>query len=214
MININYSCLRDEMVASQIKNRGINDENVLSAFRSVCRELFVPDDQRQYAYSDSPLPIGYEQTISQPYMVALMTQALCVGEGAKVLEIGTGSGYQSAILSELGVRVYSIERVRELGDRAKVLFMHYGYDVKTKIGDGVLGWAEYAPYDRIIVTAAANYTPSLLLDQLEIGGKLIMPLGERAQQDLTVFKKISDKEAKKEKICACTFVPLVSDYGH
>lgn len=209
MKNTDFTALRQRMVSAQIAQRGITDQNILDAFKKVPRHLFVPQAQQSASYEDCPLPIGCDQTISQPYMVALMTQVLFLEPGIKVLEVGTGSGYQAAILAELGADVYTIERFKELSQRAQGLFSQLGYNVTVGVGDGSLGWPEYAPYDRIVVTAAARVTPKALLQQLTAGGRLIIPLGGHFHQDLTIFCKESEKNIRQEKICGCIFVPLV-----
>jgi protein-L-isoaspartate(D-aspartate) O-methyltransferase len=209
-----FATMRKIMVEEQIKGRGINDERILEVFGRLKRELFVEGAQRSFAYCDSPLPIGYGQTISQPYIVALMTEALCIVGGDGVLEIGCGSGYQAAVLCELGAKVYSVERIKELELNAKALFERLGYDIKTKVYDGALGWKKYAPYDRVIVTAAASHVPSLLFEQLKTGGKLIMPIGSSEAQDLTVFEKTRKGQIREEKICSCRFVPFVSSHEY
>lgn len=205
--------LRSEMVSRQIFSRGITDPKILEAFKSVARHIFVPDSQKSFAYNDCPLPIGNDQTISQPFIVALMTKTLDVKAGMRVLEIGTGSGYQAAILGFLGAKVYSVERIEPLAKKAQELFSLIGYKIAVKIGDGTLGWPENSPYDRIIVTAAAPEIPEALITQLKIEGRLVIPLGERFTQDLVVVCKISQSEVKKESICGCRFVPLVGEYG-
>ena len=205
--------LRSEMVSRQIFSRGITGPKILEAFKSVARHVFVPDSQKSFAYNDCPLPIGNDQTISQPFIVALMTKTLDVKAGMSVLEIGTGSGYQAAILGFLGAKVYSVECIEPLAKKAQELFSLLGYKIAVKIGDGTLGWPENSPYDRIIVTAAAPEIPEALIAQLKIEGKLVIPLGKRFTQDLVVVCKISQSEVKKESICGCRFVPLVGKYG-
>jgi len=205
--------LRRKMVEEQIIARGIKDKKVISAFLKVPREEFVPEDLKKYAYIDSPLSIGEGQTISQPYIVALMTEALKLKGGEKVLEIGTGSGYQSAILAEIGCEVYSVERIKSLAKKAENILRKLGYNVKIKIGDGTLGWEEYSPYDRIIVTAAGPKIPDTLLFQLsENEGRLIMPVGDRFFQDLILVIK-RGKEIEKINLGGCQFVPLIGKEG-
>ena len=205
--------LRRKMVEEQIIARGIKDKKVISAFLKVPREEFVPEDLKKYAYIDSPLSIGEGQTISQPYIVALMTEALKLKGGEKVLEIGTGSGYQSAILAEIGCEVYSVERIESLAKKAENILRKLGYNVKIKIGDGTLGWKEYSPYDRIIVTAAGPKIPDTLLFQLsENEGRLIMPVGDRFFQDLILVIK-RGKEIEKINLGGCQFVPLIGKEG-
>ena len=167
-----YAQLRERMVIETIRARGITDERVLEAMRTVPRHLFVPEEEREYAYGDFPLPIGFGQTISQPYIVALMTELLELKPGDKVLEIGTGSGYQAAVLASIpGVEVYTIEIIPELAQSAKERLERLGYRVHCKQGDGYYGWPEHAPYDAIIVTAAPDHVPPPLLDQLAEGGR-------------------------------------------
>ena len=214
MRQADFEQIRERMVSEQIAGRGIRQNDILNAFKKVQRHYFVPKDLLKSAYSDQPLPIGWEQTISQPYMVALMTQKLELAPGMKVLEIGTGSGYQTAILSVLGAKVYSIERIKALADKAQELLNSLGYSVEVKVADGSLGWPNEAPYDRIIVTAAADSRPKALIDQVKVGGKLIIPLGGRLIQELTVLDKVSDQEVKEEKICSCIFVPLIGKQGY
>jgi protein-L-isoaspartate(D-aspartate) O-methyltransferase len=205
--------LRRKMVEEQIIARGIKDKKVISAFLKVPREEFVPENLKKYAYEDSPLSIGEGQTISQPYIVALMTEALKLKGGEKVLEIGTGSGYQSAILAEIGCELYSVERIESLAKKAENILRKLGYNVKIKIGDGTLGWEEYSPYDRIIVTAAGPKIPDTLLFQLsENEGRLIMPVGDRFFQDLILVIK-RGKEIEKINLGGCQFVPLIGKEG-
>jgi len=205
--------LRKKMVEEQIIARGIKDKKVISAFLKVPREEFVPENLKEYAYQDSPLSIGEGQTISQPYIVALMTEALKLKGNEKVLEIGTGSGYQSAILAEIGCEVYSVERIEPLAKKAENVLKKLGYNVKIKIGDGTLGWEEYSPYDRIIVTAAGYEIPNSLLYQLsENEGRLIMPVGDKFFQDLILVIK-KGKDIKKVNLGGCQFVPLIGKEG-
>ncbi|TRZ48574.1 protein-L-isoaspartate(D-aspartate) O-methyltransferase [bacterium] len=205
--------LRKAMVEEQLIRRGIKDERLLAAFYKVERHKFIPDDLGPGAYGDYPIPIGESQTISQPYIVALMTELLDLKGEERVLEIGTGSGYQAAILAELAKEVYSIERFKNLALSAEETLKRLGYtNVKIKIGDGTLGWPEEAPFDRIIITAASPRLPLPLTDQLKEGGKMVLPLGESFSQVLTLIEK---KGAKLEQcdICGCVFVPLVGKYG-
>ena len=208
-----FTALRKEMVSRQILGRGIDDSSILEAFQNVPRHLFVPDQQKKFAYSDCPLPIGWEQTISQPYMVALMTLHLGVSEKLSVLEVGTGSGYQAAILSFLGACVYTMERFPFLVKGAKRVLDSLGMEVRIREGDGTLGWPQHAPYERIIVTAGTSKIPPLLIEQLKVGGKMVIPLGQRFHQELTVVEKVSGAEIKEERVCGCIFVPLVGEYG-
>jgi protein-L-isoaspartate(D-aspartate) O-methyltransferase len=201
-----FQTLRARMVADQIAARGVRDKAVLDAMKTVPRHQFVPAEHAREAYADYPLPIGYEQTISQPYIVAYMTEALQVKKGGKVLEIGTGSGYQAAVLAEMGVEVYSIEIVEPLANRASVLLKNLGYKVHVKSGDGYMGWPEAAPFDGIIVTAAPEEIPPPLKEQLKEGGRIVVPVG-RFFQDLKVLKK-QDGKLVKEKTLPVRFVPM------
>ncbi len=206
--------LRKQMVFEQLASRSISDERVLSAFLEVPREEFVPPQMRIYAYEDAPLSIGFGQTISQPYMCALMTELLHPRPEDKVLEIGTGSGYQSAILSRLVKEVYTIERIPELADRAKRVLKKLGYNnVRVKVGDGTLGWPEFAPYDKIIVTAGAPKIPEELLKQLKKGGRMVIPVGTRHSQVLKVISKFPDGRIIEEEDTRCIFVPLIGKDG-
>lgn len=210
---MDFSALRKGMVKEQLIPRGIKDPRVLETFRKVPRHKFVPEKYLDSAYGDFPLSIGEGQTISQPYMVALMTQCLELSGGEAVLEIGTGSGYQAAILAQLASQVYSVERVVGLTEKAQLRLKDLGYrNIRIKFGDGTMGWPEFAPYDGIIVTAAAPAIPKALLEQLNIGGKLVIPLGGRFSQTLTVVNKPKGKIETSE-ICACAFVPLMGKYG-
>jgi len=207
---LDFDRLRVEMVEEQIRARGIRDEALLSAFARVPRHLFVPEEERRWAYGDHPLPIGYGQTISQPYMVAVMTRELKVRPGLKVLEVGTGSGYQAAILAEMGCEVFSVERIEPLYLRALRLLGELGYlgRVRLKLGDGSLGWPEEAPFDRIVVTAAAERIPEALVEQLSPGGVLVAPIGGPLFQELHVCVKT--EEGLKVKVGeGCRFVPLL-----
>lgn len=210
---MDYARLRQEMVEEQLIPRGIKNKAVLGAFLKVERHLFMPEDVRDSAYGDFPVPIGEGQTISQPYIVALMTECLGLTGKEKVLEIGTGSGYQSAILAELAKEVCSVERFASLAGRAEKLLGGLGYNnIRIKTGDGTLGWPEEGPFDRIIVTAAAPAVPEPLIAQLKDGGKLVLPLGESFSQTLTVLEKKNNK-AEATDVCGCVFVPLVGKYG-
>jgi protein-L-isoaspartate(D-aspartate) O-methyltransferase len=213
MKEIDFDKLRQEMVINQIAKRGITDQKVLEAFRQVPRHLFIPQNQKYLAYDDYPLPIGVGQTISQPYMVALMTAVLDVRENEKVLEIGTGSGYQAAILAYLSAKVYSIERIAALAAQAKELLSSLNYCVQVKVGDGTLGWQENGPYDKIIVTAAAPVISPSWIEQLKETGKMVVPLGGAFGQDLTVIEKIGRDNIKQTSVCSCIFVPLIGKYG-
>ena len=202
------------MVAEQIVQRGISDINVISAFNNIPREPFVPYAQKNFAYEDRPLSIGRGQTISQPYTTALMTSVLSLKKGNRVLEIGTGSGYQSAVLSYLGAELYTVEYIPELAKKAVSILGSLGFNIHIKVGDGALGWQENSPFDRIIITAALKYIPSHLIDQLKIGGKIVAPVGDKWQQKLIVFDKLRDNSLNKTVICDCVFVPLAGKYGY
>lgn len=204
---------REEMVTNTIKGRGIEDQRILEAMESVPRHLFVPEEQRAKAYNDYPLPIGYGQTISQPYIVALMTEQLELEPGDKVLEVGTGSGYQAAVLAAIpNIEVYSIEIVPQLAERADQTLDQLGYDVHTREGDGYYGWPEQAPFDAIIVTAAPDHVPPPLLDQLAPGGRMVIPIGPPGgYQTLWRFVKDADGEVRAENMGGVAFVPLTGE---
>jgi protein-L-isoaspartate(D-aspartate) O-methyltransferase len=196
------------MVDQQIRARGVTDPRVLAAIEKVPRHAFVRADDEHLAYADSPLAIGFEQTISQPYIVAYMTEALHLTPAARVLEIGTGSGYQAAILAELVAEVYTIETVPPLAAHARERLQHLGYhDVHLREGDGHAGWPEAAPFDAVIVTAAPDHVPEPLVDQLRIGGRLVIPVGELEQQDLFVFLN-TERGLHEETRIPVRFVPL------
>lgn len=205
--------MRANMVEYQLRRRGIKDERVLQAFLKVPRHKFVRPQDVWHAYEDYPLAIGYGQTISQPYMVAIMTELLELKGDERVLEIGTGSGYQAAILAELAKEVFTIERIPELAQRAEKTLQELGYsNVKVVVGDGSKGLPEYAPYDAIIVTAAAPKPPQPLLEQLKDRGRLVIPVGTRRLQDLLRITKIGN-EFKTENFGPCLFVPLIGEAG-
>jgi len=209
----NFDILRQRMVREQLLPRGIVEEKVLSVFRKVPRHEFVPESEAGSAYGDYPLPIGEGQTISQPYMVAAMTELLDLKKSDKVLEIGTGSGYQAAVLAELAGEVYSVERVQPLADRARENLKKLGCaNVKIKVGDGTLGWGENAPYDAIVVTAGSPEVPKALIEQLSEGGRLAIPVGGRYSQMLTKVQKLKSK-IKATDVCGCVFVPLIGRQG-
>jgi len=202
---------REQMVKWQIEARGVTDKRVLEAMRKVERHLFVPTELASYAYADQPLPVGYSQTISQPYIVAFMTEALKLDPGSKVLEIGTGSGYQAAVLAELCDSVFSVEIVEELGSKAQALLKVLKYDnVFVKIGDGYKGWAEYAPFDAIIVTCAPTHVPDPLKEQLVEGGKMIIPVGETNYQELILLVKKKGRLIQ-QAVLPVRFVPMVDE---
>ncbi len=201
------------MVDQQIKRRGIKNPAILEAFRKVPRHQFVPEELISAAYTDRPLPIGEGQTISQPYIVAFMTEVLSLKRSDKVLEIGTGSGYQAAILGELCDSVYSIEIVASLGQRSRKLLQDMGYaNVQVKIGDGYQGWPEHAPFDAIIVTCSPAKIPPALKNQLREGGRMIIPVGSAARQDLVLLRKTGNR-LKEEKVLPVLFVPMVDTIG-
>lgn len=201
------------MVLRQIEARGVEDTKVLAAMKSVPRHEFVPDRYLSQAYADHPLPIGYGQTISQPYIVALMTEALQLEEGDRVLEIGTGSGYQAAVLAELVTQVFSIEIIPELAAEAKELLKELGYsNIEVLNADGYFGWEEYAPFDAIIVTAAPDHLPLLLQVQMAEGGRLVIPIGPiGAVQTLWLFEKL-EGELIASNLGAVTFVPFTGEH--
>ncbi|MBN1913440.1 MAG: protein-L-isoaspartate(D-aspartate) O-methyltransferase [Candidatus Omnitrophica bacterium] len=211
---MDYAALRKRMVEEQLIRRGISSQGLLRAFYEIERHRFIPEQLGMNAYADFPVPIGESQTISQPYIVALMTESLELKTTDKVLEIGTGSGYQCAILAMLSREVYSVERLASLSNRAQALFKELGYgNIRLKIGDGTLGWEEFAPYDKIMVTAASPCIPAPLLEQLDEGGRLILPLGQGLGQVLTLVEK-KDGKINSRDICGCVFVPLVGEYGY
>lgn len=208
-----FDRLRQEMVRTQIEARGIHDPKVLAAMRQVPRHLFVSEALRSQAYGDFPLPIGHQQTISQPYIVAEMTQALQPGPEDRVLEIGTGSGYQAAVLAQIVYRVYTIERLHPLLARARSIFdqLKY-YNIVTRYSDGTTGWPEEGPFDGIIVTAGAPNIPDTLVHQLAVGGRMIIPVGDRSSQELV--KIYRDKNAiRQSSLGACRFVCLLGEHG-
>lgn len=204
---------RERMVEEQLVPRGIRDTRVLEAMRKVPRHRFVPDEMKAAAYEDRPLGIGHEQTISQPYMVAIMTEALELTGREKTLEIGTGSGYQAALLAELSHHVYTVERVKDLQDRARKILDALGYtNISYHVSNGTLGWKEHQPYDAIMVTAGAPRVPNSLADQLAEGGRLLIPVGDRFGQILTrVTKKYGRLES--ENLGGCRFVALLGEEG-
>lgn len=210
---MDYVVLRKRMVEEQLLARGIKNEKVLNAFYKVERHRFIPDDLKINAYADFPVPIGEAQTISQPYIVALMTECLDIKATDKVLEIGTGSGYQAAILAELSKEVCTVERIDNLSQRAKLTLQELGYtNIKMKADDGTLGWPQEAPFDKIIITAASPRVPLPLIEQLKESGKIIAPLGESLSQVLTIIEKKGGK-LESIQVCGCVFVPLVGKYG-
>jgi protein-L-isoaspartate(D-aspartate) O-methyltransferase len=207
-----FAADRSEMVERQILGRGVETASVLRAMENVPRHFFVPEQLRERAYEDRPQSIGWGQTISQPYIVALMTELLELDGSERVLEIGTGSGYQAAVLSRLAREVYTIEILRELGENAKDILVELGYDnIHYRIGDGYQGWPEAAPFDAIIVTAAPPSLPQALVDQLKMGGRMVIPVGVYIQ-DLEVHTKTEDG-LEKRKVIPVRFVPMVSEPG-
>lgn len=204
---------RRTMVEEQLAARGIRDERVLNAFLEVPRHRFVEEYLKYKAYDDYPLSIGYGQTISQPYMVAIMTEALAPGPEDKILEIGTGSGYQAAVLSRLCSTVYSIERISALASRARKTLDELGYyNIHVRIGDGTLGLPQEAPYDGIIVTAGAPHVPEALVEQLGEGGRLLIPVGDQSIQDLKRYTKTKEG-VREESLGGCRFVRLIGKNG-
>ena len=205
--------LRGYMVRFQIQARGIRDPRVLEAMRKIPRDRFIPPERRRDAYDDRPVPIGHGQTISQPYIVAMMTEALELTGIEKVLEVGTGSGYQAAILAELAKEVFTVERIAPLLERALKVLDDLGYtNVTAKEYDGTLGWPEHGPYDAIIVTAGAPKVPYPLVVQLTEGGRLVIPVGGRADQDLIKLTK-TNGELIERNLGGCRFVDLIGSYG-
>ena len=204
---------RERMVSQQLIARGIEDANVLRAMRVVPRHLFVTEELRSEAYQDGPLSIGEGQTISQPYIVALMTEALQVQKGERILELGTGSGYQAAILSELGATVFSVERIPALADRAAALLSALGYEtVRVRTGDGNEGWPEAAPFDAVVVTAATREIPREPVRQLRLGGRMVLPIGDDEGQEL-VFVSRTAEGLHERYLGGCRFVKLIGRHG-
>lgn len=209
-----YAVQRERMVRDMIAARGVKDERVLAAMRKIPRHAFVKDHLKNQAYGDHALPIGSSQTISQPYIVARMTELLEVGREHSVLEIGTGSGYQTAVLATLARRVYSLERIAELAQQAIPRMRQLGLDnVKIQVFDGTVGWSEWAPYDRILVTAGAPKVPEPLLEQLAPGGMLLIPEGQIQQQRLVLYKKSARGEVRRREGEEVAFVPLLGRHG-
>lgn len=202
------------MIDKDLVPRGIKDQRVLDAMLKVPRHMFVDDNQRMNAYEDHPLPIGEGQTISQPFIVALMTEALMLKGQESVLEIGTGSGYQTAVLAELAGRVYSVERKPSLTGKARTVLDSLGYrNVLVKLSDGTMGWQEYSPYDRILVTAGSPSVPEPLLEQLVPGGILVIPVGSNSVQELKRVRKMEDGGIREDNLGSCVFVRLVGRHG-
>ncbi|AAR34898.1 protein-L-isoaspartate(D-aspartate) O-methyltransferase [Geobacter sulfurreducens] len=211
---MNFEIARKRMVESQIIARGVSDRRVIEAMLKVPRHVFVEEAMAAQAYSDTPLPIGEKQTISQPYMVALMTELLELKGKEKVLEIGTGSGYQAAILAVMADRVYTVERIRPLALRARKALDSLGLlNVNIKMSDGTVGWEDEAPFDAIIVTAGAPDIPQQYIDQLKPGGRLVIPVGTQFEQVLVRVVKQEDGSVERENITGCRFVKLVGKFG-
>lgn len=207
-----YERQRRQLIET-IADRGITDLEVLRVFDLVPRHLFVPDGVQHRAYEDAPVPIGFGQTASQPSLQALYLQILKLQPTDKVLEIGTGSGYQTALLAHLAGHVYSVERIRELSARARTVLDSMRFsNIALLVGDGTIGWSRYAPYDAILVGAASPGVPQALLDQLAMGGRMLIPIGDRNEQVLTLFEKTEDG-VRREDVTACTFVPLLGRFG-
>ena len=210
---INYEKERSLMVDEQIAGRGVKDERVLAIMRKIPRQEFLPEAIRGMAYTDNALPLGEGQTMSQPYMVALMTESLRLKGTERVLEIGTGSGYQAAVLAELCEKVYTVERIKLLADKARATLDRLGYkSVAIKVYDGTYGWKEMAPFDAIIVTAGAPDIPAPLVEQLKVGGRMSIPVGDRYGQRLITVVKTAEGVTTEQSI-PCVFVPLIGNHG-
>lgn len=208
-----YQRMREEMVKSQLRGRGIHDEDVLEAMKAVPRHLFVSEALMDQAYGDYPLPIGEQQTISQPHIVAEMTQCLKLSKEDRVLEIGTGSGYQAAILAQIVFRVYTIERIHSLFLKSRKLFDHLKYhNIVTRYSDGTAGWKEECPFDAIIVTAGGPKIPDYLIDQLAVGGRMVIPVGDQHLQELVKVDK-DHRGVHLTNLGGCRFVKLVGEQG-
>jgi protein-L-isoaspartate(D-aspartate) O-methyltransferase len=208
-----YESDRNEMVQRQIAARGLRDPRLLAAFESVPRHLFIPTEYRHHAYADVPLPLGYGQTISQPYIVAFMTHLLELTGSERILEVGTGSGYQAAILSHLAAEIHTVEMIPELFTQAEKILSELGCaNVYCHLADGSLGWMESAPYDGILVTAAAPSAPQTLLSQLAEGGRLVLPVGDRGYQELEIWQRVNGEFTRRPSLGVC-FVPLRGEHG-
>jgi protein-L-isoaspartate(D-aspartate) O-methyltransferase len=207
--------LREQMVERDVVARGVRDELILGAMRKVPRELFLPKKLREFAYEDLPLPIAGEQTISQPYIVAFMAESLLLKGGEKILEIGAGSGYAAAVLSEIAAQVYTVERLGQLAEKAAAALADLGYDnARVLHGDGTRGWLEHAPYDAIVVAAGGPQVPASLKAQLKIGGRLVIPVGaDQRVQELVRVTRVSENEYRSEDIAHVSFVPLIGEEG-
>lgn len=210
---INADKERNRMVDEQIVSRGVQDERVLAVMRKIPRHEFLPEAIRGMAYADNALPLGEGQTMSQPYMVALMTELLGLKGPERVLEIGTGSGYQAAVLAELCEKVYTVERVKSLADKARATLDRLGYkSVAIKVYDGTYGWKEMAPFDAIVVTAGSPDIPAPLVEQLKEGGRMVIPVGDRYGQELVTVVKTAEGITARRSI-PCVFVPLIGNHG-
>ena len=210
--NLKFKQRRQSLI-DELRSKGIQNERILDAFNHVPRHLFVDTALENRAYKDSALPIGEGQTISQPYTVARQTELLEVFPGEKVLEIGTGSGFQAAILCELGANVYTVERHRKLYEKARTMLRELGYSVQMKLGDGSLGWSAYGPYDAIVVTAGAPVVPDDLVQQLNVNGRLVVPVGDNEKQEMVRILKVRENEYEEERYRNFKFVPLVGKKG-
>ena len=211
---LSHAALRERMVDRQIRHRGVRDDAVLSAMLEVPRERFVPESLVSLAYDDRPLPIGEGQTISQPYIVAMMTEALRLRRRDRVLEIGTGSGYAAAVLATIAAEIYTIERIQNLAESARKRLAALGYsNVHVRYGDGSLGWPAHAPYDAIIVTASGPDVPTALLEQLAVGGRLVMPIGKLEHQRLVRVERTGPECYPREILEPVVFVPLIGAQG-
>jgi len=204
-----FSSLREKMVDVQIAARGVKNARVLQALRCIPRDVFVPEGMKNFAYTDEPLPIGEGQTISQPYIVAYMTEILELQGGERVLEVGTGSGYQTAVLAEISKEVYTIEVIASLSERAREVLKSLGYiNIQFKVGDGSMGWKDFAPFDAIMVTAAPGSVPKALKEQLQVGGRMIIPVGVDYQELILVRRE--ETSFRERQLLPVRFVPLVS----
>lgn len=210
-INHDFKRQRADMIQGQIIMRGVKDERVIAAMAKIPRHLFIPQENRSRSYDDSPVSIGYGQTISQPYIVALMTELLDLSPGDKVLEIGTGSGYQAAVLGEIVREVFTIEIIPELGTRAEKILAELNYtNISVRVGDGYFGWTEHAPFDAIIVTAAPPFVPPALMHQLKAGGRLVIPVGDYPYQELKKYTKSPDG-ISEQSVIPVLFVPMTGE---
>ncbi len=209
---LKFSSRRKKLI-DQIRQKGIKDENVLSAMEQIPRHMFIDTALENRAYEDRALPIGKKQTISQPYTVAAQTELLKVKKGDKILEIGTGSGYQAAILCQMGADVYSVERHEQLYLTARKNLQELGFRPNLKCGDGTVGWSAYAPYDGIVVTAGAPVVPQELIKQLNIGGRLVVPVGDKASQRMVRITRVSEDSYEEEQLRSYKFVPLIGESG-